>query len=42
MVLGHAWALRRWAFKSGVSLEQFKAAQIEMVLAGLRPGPEER
>jgi AcrR family transcriptional regulator len=42
MVLGHAWALRRWAFKSSVSLEQFKAAQIEMVLAGLRPGPEER
>lgn len=35
MVLGHAWALRRWAFKNAVSLEQFKAVQIDMLLAGL-------
>lgn len=38
MVLGYLWALRRWALKGTVTLEEFKDAQIQMILAGLRDG----
>lgn len=37
MALGHLWALRRWAFKPAITLEEFKRVQIDMILAGLRP-----
>ena len=34
--LGHSWVTRRWALGGAVTLEEFKEAQIAMILGGIR------
>jgi AcrR family transcriptional regulator len=34
--LGHSWVTRRWALRGAVTLEEFKEAQIAMILGGIR------
>ena len=34
--LGHSWVTRRWALRGAVTLEEFKEAQITMILEGIR------
>ena len=40
MVLGHAWALRAWALRDTVTLDDYKRTQIDMILAALEPEKE--
>jgi len=40
MVLGHAWALRAWALRNTVPLDDYKRTQIDMILAALEPQKE--
>ena len=34
--LGHSWVTRRWALGGAVTLEEFKEAQIAIILGGIR------
>jgi AcrR family transcriptional regulator len=42
LVMGHLWALRRWALRHGFSFEAFLAHQTELALAMLKGAPGER
>jgi len=34
--IGHMWATRRWALRGAVTLDEFKRAQVTMILQGIR------